>query len=601
MNYLGQLVDTTKLQGFSFEQMKEMSSVFKGECKSVEVYVTSQNSLKVQAAQAAVGFWLNHFRSNIKISITGLEVISEIDEQPHGYDQTLTGAKNRLKNMKNIILKDHIRNNNVLHILISLENGLFMQNIEHVNNPETFLFDNDHSVYVDRCVAIVEMWFNGNEWISNGVSQGVTTPRDAVILSEKSNWSQTAGFFIAEKYGWNPKDWHLSICGKGRQTIMEDLIKSIFRLPYSFPIPCKISNFKPDLYLQYVTEPIDFFCSSEISDMLKKEKEEDDDEDSKIWRGFYSTINQPIKAGADGVNPPNSNGIILTEDLLVCYFDQIDGQDILHVILLWVKPEENFFELGWVLPGKRDRAYDKNRGDISVEDANYSLVEKEIGDSRSSVAYHFIIGYFDDRKREQRMKSSGFVSFVLLNEKPQLIPGVRIGVPLNALVQLVKHEILIPKDPIASEMFGLIRNHDSLLLNIFETTKFYHILDKIKIAQSKWRELQKSNIQAKRPAISEFNSGFDCPICQDLLVNSRIICYNGHCICDYCLNIYNNNNCPICRQQLLPFKIPNRSLEHIIQNQYPKKYAERYNEIYRQQPNTWREDLAFNGKVIQYY
>lgn len=372
-------------------------------------------------------------------------------------------------------------------------------------------------------------------------------------------------------------------------------------------VPEKKANFKPDVYHQYVTQSIDFFVPNEIVAMLEIEKKdqstlkESEKECVQTWRGIYSCIPQPNKTGADGINPSNSSGIILTEDLLVGYFDQTNGQDILYIVLLWARTDESKEE-GWVLPGKRDRAYDKNSGDISIEDANYSLVEKEIGVDRSEVAYHVVLGYFDDRKREQRMKSSGFVSFVLLRNKPRLIPCKRIGIPLNALIQLAKREITIPNTAESNERYGLIRNHDSLLLNVFETTKFYHTMDKIKLNQARWRELQRTNGNCVRPSFSELDSGFDCEICTELLLGAKIICMNGHTICGSCTEtVYAmNQKCPTCRNLVLSEPVKNIALENIVQNQYPKLYAERYIEITGHQPTTWKDDVVFNGTQIQY-
>jgi len=580
----------------------------------VEVFVTSQNALKVQAAKSAVTAWIQELFKHDhgwKIVEKGFESPSEIDEQPHSINYTKLGATNRLHNMKNELSKlglIHKNTDGVVRVLVSLENGLMLENVPNVKNPNTFALheqsdEQNNAVWVDRCVEVGEIWFQDKMWCMTAISQGVTTPANEVLSSEKSAWTKTAGAFIAEKYGYNAKDWHGSICGKGRQTIMEELTKSAFGLPYSISIPQQKSNFIPEVYHQYVTESVDFFASAEVHKMLLDEKQNSSSNDAIMWRDYYSTISQPNKMGADGINPPNSNGVIITEDLLVCYFDQVGDQDVLHAILVWAKPEEGLVANGWVLPGKRDRAYDKNKGDISIEDADFSLVEKEIHVNRSEVAYHFVIGYFDDRKREQRMKSSGFVSFVLLDKKPELIPGVRIGLPMNALLQLVRHEIAIPRYPQSSEMYNLIRNHDSLLLNIFETTKFYHIMDKMKIVQAKWRDLLKTNPEAKRPTLSEFDTGYDCQICSELLINTTIICKNGHCICGLCtekIRSTNNPVCPNCRRPILSENIPNRILEEIIQKQYPAQYAERHNQVFGQQPQTWKNDATFNGNHIQY-
>jgi len=320
--------------------------------------------------------------------------------------------------------------------------------------------------------------------------------------------------------------------------------------------------------------------------------------DIEMWRGIYGLIPQSDKPGADGKSPQNSSGIILTEDIMVCYFDLVDDQDILYVCLSWAKNDGGSKERGWVLPGKRDRAYDR-KGDISIKDACFSLVEKEIGVDRSEIAYYTLLGFLDDRMRDERMKTSGFIGLVLLDKKPPLDPAKNIAIPLNALIQLVKREIVIPHYPQSAEKFGLARNHDSLLLNIFETTKFYRVREQIQTVQAKWRQLLQTNPNAERPPFPEFDPGYDCAICADLLVSTKVICTNGHCICGICLRMI-GDVCPMCRQNIMSNPISNLILEGIIQNQYPKRYNERYTEFMGTQPHTWKDDPAFNGKWIQY-
>lgn len=614
-NYLGELVPIHNDWISRIPVSMEIKNiVMYHNTHSLHLYVTSKNNLKMDAAKNAINVWIKELfknSANWMVEVHGIEVQSEIDEQPHGLENTLRGAQNRLKNMKAELHKSSVNlkeNDNIIRVLVSMENGLCVEKLTNIKNRDIFeLYDGN--VWVDRCLIDGEIWYGGQMWNIGGISEGVTTPKSEVQLSESTNWTKTAGSFIAEKYKLNAKDWHGGMAGKGRQVIMKEAIERALGLPFKLSVPEKKSVFKPDVYHLYKTESIDFFVPEEITVMLEAEKKpselisEQEKENTMIWRGIYGNIPQPNKPGADGRNPSNSIGVILTEDLLVGYFDEIDGQDVLHIVLLFsdMTKSDDIKEEGWMLPGKRDRSYDKHKGDISVQDADYSLVEKEIGVDRKNIDHHIGLGYFDDRIREQRMKSSGFFSFVLLNEKPVFIPGKRIGVPLNVLIQLARREITIPRDPQIVNNYGLIRNHDSLLLNIFETTKFYHTMNKIKLNQVKYRELLRTNPNAKRPSLSEFDNGYDCEICSDLLVGAVVICPNGHSVCGTCRpKIVQTGKCPNCRANILQKTIPNIILEGIVQNQYPKRYAERYVELTNQQPMTWKNDPAFNGKYIQY-
>ncbi len=222
-NFLGQIIPITTYQGLTQNQSLAISEVCKN--PKIQVLVASANALKIEAARKAVTIWAQTHINNPTVEVKGFDVSSEIDEQPHGYEYTLEGAKNRLSNLK----KHDSAPANVLRVLVSMENGLFKEQVKNLHNSEIFK-NNDNTVWIDRCVVVAQIIFNQQKWDSQSVSVGVTTPKDCVELAEKEKWQKTAGSFIAEKYKWNAKDWHGSIAGKGRQFIMEEAILSAFGL-----------------------------------------------------------------------------------------------------------------------------------------------------------------------------------------------------------------------------------------------------------------------------------------------------------------------------------------------------------------------------------
>ena len=563
-----------------------------------EIYVASANNLKVDASKTGVKNYLSSLKTSTVLngSIKGYDTSSDIDEQPHGDTITKIGATNRLKNLLDLMKCDGINVNkpDTLHILIALENGLILE--EYTGDIDANIFrQDDRRVWIDRCVCSCLIVFEDQRIHTITFSEGVTTPKAQVEQSCSSNWTKTAGSFISEKYGWNAKDWHGGICGKSRQVIMEELITNAFSKfendPCCIPIPKKEFEYKPNVFHQYNNEKIDFFVPTDIDNLLKPESLTDENaEDLKMWRSVHSMIPQLNKPGADNINPPNSIGPILTEDIIVAYFDE---KDVLHIILVWPKGEST--DLGWCLPGKRDRAYDKTTGDLSVKDANFSLVEKEIGVSRSNILYHTILGYFDDRERESRMIASGFVSFALLRDMPQLIPGKRISVPINAFIQLAKREIKIPDYVGSSNMCGIAKNHDSLILSLINTTAFNCVMEKVKINQLKYRNTN------KRPSFSDIEVNYECGICTCILVDAKIICNSGHTLCGPCTKIIKQQNrCPYCREILLGNPINNRLVDDIIKEHYPVLYEERYLELFGKKPTSWMDDAMFNGTTIRY-
>lgn len=68
----------------------------------IRVAVASANPVKMNAAETAFGLV---FKKTIEI--TSVDVDSEVSEQPMNYQETLIGAKNRIKNIKDIVDADY--------------------------------------------------------------------------------------------------------------------------------------------------------------------------------------------------------------------------------------------------------------------------------------------------------------------------------------------------------------------------------------------------------------------------------------------------------------------------------------------------------------
>jgi hypothetical protein len=100
---------------------------------------------------------------------------------------------------------------------------------------------------------------------------------------------------------------------------------------------------------------------------------------------------------------------------------------------------------------------------------------------------------------------------------------------------------------------------------------------------------------------TQFDLGFECSVCADLLVQGKIICENGHTICNSCYVHINGKkaSCPFCRNNLLQKPINNLHLEEIIKIHYPKRYSEKIIEM-GSQSLTWQHDPMFNGDFIFY-
>jgi Protein of unknown function DUF84 len=629
-DYLGQLVPVS-VHGSTLAvetswEIKKLISQYGGiNGRKVEVYVTSKNNLKIEAVKDAVMDWIKNLfgQNTMKLTVQGYGVSSGIDEQPHGLAHTFTGAQNRLDNMKIEMAKIGLSRNTedgTLRILISLENGIMLENVKELKNSETFLAHAEN-VWVDRCVVKGQILFEGKAWSFDEVSEGVTTPVQQVQQSLWSDWKETAGSYISKKYGSDPANWHEKMAGKGRQIIMQELVKASLGLPFSFPVPKKTrssESIPASAFHQYKSENVQFFTRAEIERLIEDEISKKSQgiplaSPEEGWiRDFLASVPQPSKKtpegfqrilGPDGHTPLYMSGPALTEDLMIGYFDEVknldtqENQQVFHLILLWNKEEK-----GWVLPGKRDRAYDKNEADISVKDAYYSLMMKEIGIERSDVAYCVNLSLFDDRLQDDRMQTFGALGLMVLNFKPALGEG-KIGVPLNVFVQLARREIAIPPvfNPFSHSDGYMARNHDSMIVALIQTTAFYQSMEKVRLAHANFCELLKTNPNAKRPPLPPLDAGLECPLCLELQIKPQVICSEGHSICSICLPIIATlHNCPECRGDIFPKLIPNRALDQLAKGHYPPIYAERHKKLTGEEPLSWINDPAFIGSHIQY-
>ena len=630
----------------------------------VKLFVSSQNKLKTESATNALKHFLDQIFSGepekFLVECVGIECESNVGEQPHGIVMTLEGALNRLFGLEKKVLSLIDSTNNqvsvdpILHdrnghqikkrqritilpqnvvCLISMENGVILEELNGgISNEKVFQVEKTTltkiTCWVDRCqVAVTFILPDDTKLSALAQSEGVTTPVKAVNQSEETRWTKTAGSFIAMEYGWDAKDWHASIVGKPRKVIMEEAIKKAFLGNYETPIlidedvpmsstststtsntfnvPTVYNEFKPDVFHQYTpAQTVEFFTPVAVEKLVNSEiqnlQDQQSAEDRETWRSFYATIPQSTKPGADEKNPQNCLGVILTEDLLVGYFDTVNGEDVLHYILTRSKVTEESKEVGWALPGKRDRAYAIKDPDISILDANCQLVEKEIKVPRTEIAYNFVLAFFDDRLREQRMKTSGFVSLVILKQKPVQFAKNLIGIPFSLLKALVKRQIKIPHDTSAQgELFGLVRNHDSLLLNIFDTNRFHTIMTNLQITRAKWRTSRNPLIP---PPFPTFDPGNTCVICADLMIDSKIVCINDHTLCGMCAKTPTMfaNGCPVCRGNVRNPHIKNLQLDQVIFNNYPAEYTKRHNEMSTAPLPIFENQSMFRGQIVQF-
>lgn len=381
-----------------------------------------------------------------------------------------------------------------------------------------------------------------------------------------------------------------------------------------YQVPAPQAEARRPIFREYEEEAMSFFVPTEVAKTLltevKRQKgkgvSDKEIDDASTARQKQCFIEQPNKFGPDGVRKLYNSGPYVTVDALVCYCSpESDGKggtkDVLNFYLLWA--DGKGIDRGWTMPGMRDRAYETKDWTISVQDSNAYLVEKECGVKREDIAYQAVLGAFDDRTRDDRGIFFSIVSLVVLNRIPPITPGKAIGMPFNQLEELVNGTKSIKQLPDSFEKAYMARNHDSLLRQVFKCAKLYHMMEKIRIAQGNFRELQRNNPHVERPALPEVEPDRACPVCMELMVGARIICEEGHSICQVCLpEIQKLGNCPSCRDKpILARPIRNRDLDALIQSLQPDDYRQRFEAINMgEAPKSWKDQDLFKGNLITY-
>lgn len=206
--YLGQVVAPITAQ----------SIVKSAKDARVQLFVASENKVKISAATNAVLKWLGQHELEAK----GFNAASDINEQPVGTAETKLGAHNRITHLKKMAVGNV--KENAVQVYVSMENGIMPEVVDDLRNPQEFLDEQRQTAWVDRCYVIVKVYHKGKEFEGSAFSQGVTTPLHAVKAAEAADWEKTCGSFIEERYGFNAKDWHGQMAGVGRQKLMEDAI-----------------------------------------------------------------------------------------------------------------------------------------------------------------------------------------------------------------------------------------------------------------------------------------------------------------------------------------------------------------------------------------
>ena len=205
------------------------------------IFVSSHNEQKLQACwNSFVEKNQNHF-----IDVYGVNVQSNIPEQPFGENETNLGSLNRLNNLIQYLTL----NNFCWNYCFSYENGIVQFNDNDINinididndvnidNNVDNDIDNNNMIYNDVCFLNMAINYKNNNVIkfssnsNNKLDFIVQIPNELINKIKESNQNITIGKIIQNTYGI-PKDLFHEIFNKkklSRIDIMETLYHTIFQ------------------------------------------------------------------------------------------------------------------------------------------------------------------------------------------------------------------------------------------------------------------------------------------------------------------------------------------------------------------------------------
>lgn len=146
--------------------------------------VASTNAHKIAAVKEAASAVF----PGQELHVRGMKAASEINEQPVGHEETLRGAMNRLRNLREIVAETRC------DLYVSLENGIFPVKV------------GDQDTWFDLGWVVIED-AAGNQSLSH--STGIEFGKDEVQEAQRRGFDKTtAGSIIAERTGADPSDPH---------------------------------------------------------------------------------------------------------------------------------------------------------------------------------------------------------------------------------------------------------------------------------------------------------------------------------------------------------------------------------------------------------
>lgn len=169
--------------------------------QKITILLGSQSPLKVQAAtnsfarEAIRLYGLTPSDAGAAVKVVPFKAASNVNEQPFGYHETLSGAKNRLANTKTAAAEANIS----ADFVATIENGI----IPFSTTPST------ETTFIDMPFVLIENLATGQQFLATGC--GLPVPAEYVEEARKRGFDKGhVGMVLCEKFGSSckPNDPH---------------------------------------------------------------------------------------------------------------------------------------------------------------------------------------------------------------------------------------------------------------------------------------------------------------------------------------------------------------------------------------------------------
>lgn len=185
-----QLIDLEPFRVLPLSHEMELAAVSNSLKFMFSCDLASNSPVKARAAESVF-----KTLSHANVTVRKTDTISGVSSQPVGYDETLLGAMNRLKQCKDVPR-------------VAMENGITFKD----------------GVWYDFALVA----FQESRYAAVVVRETRKVQVDTRLVEKALVEKKTVGEAYAEKFGYDANDWHLQVCGMSRAFLLAEALFACF-------------------------------------------------------------------------------------------------------------------------------------------------------------------------------------------------------------------------------------------------------------------------------------------------------------------------------------------------------------------------------------